>query len=107
MKIHKTIHFWNPYDKTNTLMLFSQKSDHVLIFDHVEISRAMAAILEIQYVAYPKNVAYALFTLSAKSQTLTNTAQSCHFLVLSCPSKSMKPAYDHQFRFICDFLNNK
>ena len=32
---------------------------------HVELSRSMAAILEMpQYVAYQKNVAYALLTLS-------------------------------------------
>ena len=37
---------------------------------HVKLSRSMAAILEIpQYVAYQKNVAYALFTLSTKSLT--------------------------------------
>ena len=27
------IHFWNPYDKTNNLTLFSEKSEHVSIFD--------------------------------------------------------------------------
>ena len=37
---------------------------------HVELSRSMAAILEMpQYVAYQKNVAFALFTLSTKSHT--------------------------------------
>ena len=25
--------FWNPYDKTNNLTLFSEKSEHVSIFD--------------------------------------------------------------------------
>ena len=35
---------------------------------HVELSRSMAAILEMpQYVAYQKNVAFALFTLATKS----------------------------------------
>ena len=29
----KTIHFWNPHDKTNNLTLFSEKSEHVSIFD--------------------------------------------------------------------------
>ena len=34
----------------------------------VELSKSMTAILEVpQYVAYQKNVAYALFTLSTKS----------------------------------------
>ena len=37
---------------------------------HVEFSRSMVAILEVpQYVAYQKNVAHALFTLSTKSHT--------------------------------------
>ena len=37
---------------------------------------SMAAILELQhYVAYQKNVAYGLFTLSTEFHTLTNTAQ--------------------------------
>ena len=36
----------------------------------VEFSRSMAVILEMpQYVAYQKNVAYALLTLSTKSHT--------------------------------------
>ena len=39
-------------------------------FTHVELSRSIAAILQIpQYVAYQKNVAYALFTLSTKFHT--------------------------------------
>ena len=37
---------------------------------HVELSRSKGAILEMpQYVAYQKNVAFALFTLSTKSDT--------------------------------------
>ena len=37
---------------------------------HVEFSRSTAAILEMpQYVAYQKNDAYTLLTLSAKSHT--------------------------------------
>ena len=37
---------------------------------HAELSRSMAAILEMpQYVAYQKNVAFALSTLSTKSHT--------------------------------------
>ena len=43
---------------------------------HVELSRSMAAILEMpQYVAYQKNVVYAFIKLSAKSQVLTFCAQ--------------------------------
>ena len=37
---------------------------------HAELSRSMAAILEMpQYVAYQKNVAYALFTFFTKFYT--------------------------------------
>ena len=37
---------------------------------HVELSRSMAAILEMpQYVAYQKNVAFAFMKLSAKSHS--------------------------------------
>ena len=37
---------------------------------HVELSRSMVAILEMpQYVAYQKNVAFALITLSTKFHT--------------------------------------
>ena len=37
---------------------------------HVELSRSMAAILEMpQYVAYQKNVVYAFIKLSAKSHS--------------------------------------
>ena len=37
---------------------------------HVELSRSMAAILEMpQYVAYQKNAVYAFIKLSAKSQS--------------------------------------
>ena len=69
--MHKTIHFWNPYDKTNNFTLLSEKSEHVSIFDPCrELSRSTAAILKMpQYVAYQKNVAYALLTLSTKSHT--------------------------------------
>ena len=31
--MHLTIHFLNPYDKTNNLILFSEKLEHVSIFD--------------------------------------------------------------------------
>ena len=53
------------------MTLFSEKSGSMFQFlTHVELSRSMVAILEMpQYVAYQKNVAYALFTLSTKSHT--------------------------------------
>ena len=33
LEMHETIHFLNPYDKTNNLTLFSEKSEHVSTFD--------------------------------------------------------------------------
>ena len=60
--MHKTIHFWNPNNKTNNLTLFAEKK-----IDPCRISRSTAVIWEIpQYVIYQKNVAHALFTLSTK-----------------------------------------
>ena len=51
---------------------------------HVELSRSMAAILEMpQYVGYQKNVVYAFIKLSAKSHcfNILRTMDG-----LSCPS---------------------
>ena len=48
---------------------------------HVELSRSMAAILEMpQYVAYQKNVAFALFILSTKSHTFNRYCTIMPFL---------------------------
>ena len=50
---------------------------------HVEFSSSMVAILEmLQYVAYQKNVAYALFTPLPNLTLLSDTAQQCHFMRL-------------------------
>ena len=70
--MHKIIHFWNPYNERNTLLLISKGAEHVSLFTHVELSWLMSIILEIpsQYVAYQNNVAYALITLYTKSHTL-------------------------------------
>ena len=52
---------------------------------HVELSRSMAAILEMpQYVAYQKNVVYAFIKLSAKSHSF-NIMRTMDGL--SCPTK--------------------
>ena len=52
---------------------------------HVEVSRSMAAILEMpQYVAYRKNVVYAFIKLSAKSHSFNIL---CTMDGLSCPTK--------------------
>ena len=51
---------------------------------HVELSRSMAAILEMpQYVAYQKYVVYAFIKLSAKSHSLNIL---CAMDGLSCPT---------------------
>ena len=51
---------------------------------HVELSRSMAAILEMpQYVAYQKNVVYAFIKLSAKSHSFNIL---CTMDGLSCPT---------------------
>ena len=51
---------------------------------HVELSRSMAAILEMpQYVAYQKNVVYAFIKLSAKSHSF-NILRTMDGL--SCPT---------------------
>ena len=70
------------------MTLFSEKSEHVSIFD--QGSRTLkvwstAAILEMPYVAYPKNVAYALLTLDllTKFHTLINTHNNANFLCLA------------------------
>ena len=34
--MHLTTHFWNPYDKTINLTLFSDKSEHITISDQCE-----------------------------------------------------------------------
>ena len=53
---------------------------------HVEVSRSMAAILEMpQYVAYQKNVVYAFIKLSAKSHSFNIL---CTMDGLSCPTIS-------------------
>ena len=53
---------------------------------HVELSRSMAAILEMpQYVAYQKNVVYAFIKLSAKSHSF-NILRTMNGL--SCPTKT-------------------
>ena len=73
--MHETIHFWNPYDKTNNLTLFSEKSEHVIIFDpHATLK--MAATLEIQqYVAYQKMLLMLCFHSLPNLRLLTNTTQ--------------------------------
>ena len=55
---------------------------------HVELSRSMAAILEMpQYVAYQKNVVYACINLSAKSHSF-NILRTMDGL--SCPTTGLK-----------------
>ena len=57
--MHLNYTFWNPYDKTNNLTLFSENWSVFQFLTYVELSRSMAAILEMpQYVAYQKTVAH-------------------------------------------------
>ena len=54
---------------------------------HVELSRSMAAILEMpQYVAYQKNVVYAFIKLSAKAHSFNIL---CTMDGLSCPNTKL------------------
>ena len=88
--------FWNSYDETNILKLFTEKSKHVSIFGPYGTSRSRAAILEMpQYVAYQKNVAYALLTCSTKSHNFKKYCTIIPLLVLKaalvsvlCPSST-------------------
>ena len=58
---------------------------------HVELSRSMAAILEMpQYVAYQKNAAYAFINLSAKSHSF-NILRTMDGL--SCPTTPNDPLF--------------
>ena len=65
-----------------TIWHYFQKNRSMFQFlTHVELSRSMAAILEMpQYVAYQKNVAFALFTLSTKSHTFNRFCTIMPFL---------------------------
>ena len=55
----------------------------------VEFSRSMAAILEMsQYVAYLKNVAYALLPLSTKSWTICGISENVVYAVIKLSAKS-------------------
>ena len=58
---------------------------------HVELSRSMAAILEMpQYVAYQKNVVYAFIKISAKSHSF-NILRTMDGL--SCPTSVVLARY--------------
>ena len=62
---------------------------------HVELSRSIAAMLEIpQYVAYLKNVDYAFIKLSAKSHNF-NILCTMDVLTCSCPTNVTKPNQVH------------
>ena len=44
--MHKTIHFWKPYDKMKKLTLFSERLEHILIFDPSEALKVNGSHLE-------------------------------------------------------------
>ena len=68
-----------------TIWHYLQRNRSMFQFStHMELSRSMAAILEMpQYVAYQKNVFYAFIKLSAKSHSFTIL---CTIDGLSCPT---------------------
>ena len=71
---------WHYYQRNRGMFQF---------LTHVELSRSMAAILEMQqYVAYQKNVVYAFAKLSAKSRSFNIL---CTKYGLSCPT--ILPSY--------------
>ena len=80
------MHFWNPYDKTNNLTLFSEKSVHISIMDPYGCGTLKvngghlgnATICDIS-----ENVVQAFIKLSAKSHNLNIL---CTMGVLSCPT---------------------
>ena len=84
--MHKTIHFWNPYDmydKTNIFTLSSEKLEHVSILTRVEISRSTWPSWK--YVAYQKKKM--LRTLSTKSDTFNKYRTVMPISLLRCSSK--------------------
>ena len=68
-----------------TIWHYLQRNRSMFQFStHMELSRSMAAILEMpQYVAYQKNVVYAFIKLSAKSHSFNIL---CTMDGLSCPT---------------------
>ena len=59
------------YHEIQILTLFSEKLEHVSIFDSCITPRSMAAIIEMpQYVAYLNNIAFGFIELSAKSHSI-------------------------------------
>ena len=75
--MHKTILFCTLLTRNNFTLL---AEIWFCIFDPLELSRSMAAILEMpQYVAYLKNVAYAFFLHTLPNLILlTDGAHYCH-----------------------------
>ena len=66
---------------------------------HMELSRSMAAILEMpQYVAYQKNVVYAFIKLSAKSHSFNIL---CTMDGLSCPTIVVEESFVPDFIQFC------
>ena len=74
-----------------TIWHYLQRNRSMFQFStHMELSRSMAAILEMpQYVAYQKNVVYAFIKLSAKAHSFNIL---CTMDGLSCPTKPVEVA---------------
>ena len=73
--------FWILRTRQTIWHYFQRNRSMFQFLTHVELSRSIAAILEMpQYVAYQKNVAFALFALSTKSHTFNRYCTIMPFL---------------------------
>ena len=83
-----------------TIWHYMQRNRSMFQFStHMELSRSMAAILEMpQYVAYQKNVVYAFIKLSAKSHSFnilcTMDGLSCPTIIVAYYNKCCRNVYD-------------
>ena len=76
--------FWILMTRQTIWHCFQRNRSMFQFLTHVELSRSMAAILEMpQYVAYQKNVVYAFIKLRAKSHSFNIL---CTMDGLSCPT---------------------
>ena len=78
--------FWILMTRQTIWHCFQRNRSMFQFLTHVELSRSMAAILEMpQYVAYQKNVVYAFIKLRAKSHSFNIL---CTMDGLSCPTST-------------------
>ena len=83
--MHLNYIFFKSYDKTNNLILFSEKSEHNSIFDQCGTLKVKGGQLGNDTICgISKNDAYAFIKLSAKPHSFMIL---CTMDVLSCPTK--------------------